>query len=362
MNTPSLSPTPTIKRLLQSLVLLTLLFAGGLWHSQTASAAGGITVAPAFLRVSVSNKQPVQDVAVAVKNNFSGPIALDASISSVDQRRGLLVPTEKASPDLTNIVSVVPAQFELQPGQSINLSLKITNSIQLSPGGHYAALLIKQAYVEGSNVPLKPILSISLYVIKEDGAVRKISLLTPELPSLALRVPKSVDLTFQNIGNVDVVPRATLLLAGHGGQVYAKGVVNEESIPVFPNGQVKLRSTLTTLHKIRWPGRYQLYVQYRSDGQKETKLVRADFLYTPWWSILGFLVFINLIIFGLLRLDKPKLKRKIQKRWKNYNKWPKKSTKSRQKSKKMSKKAKKIPVHVVEDLPEKAPPKPARKA
>lgn len=313
-----------------------ILAVGWISHAISVGAAGGITVAPGYVRMNVTKANPVRDATVTVRNDFSVPVTLEATLSDIDQKKGVLVPTDQPDSELSRFVEINPSIFELQPSQAINIQLRLTDSPKLGPGGHYGALVIKQTPIPGSNIPIRPAVSVSLFIIKEDGAIRQIALKSLDMSGMSVSLPKTLDMTFQNAGNVDVVPKALVLLAGRDGTVYAKGVVNEESVPVFPNNQVILRSNLTTLQKTWKPGRYSFYVQYRHDGQVKTTTYREEFFYAPWWFILIVLILLNAFIIGFFKIDRKKWRKRFAKRLQRIQKWSKDPKIDSQKAKKIT--------------------------
>jgi hypothetical protein len=309
------------------------------------SAAGGITVSPAVLNVSLTKAQPEQDVAITVKNDFSVPVQLIANLYAVDQQRSLVLPLKNTPSDLSKLSSVTPSIIDIEAGKSINLQLHIKDGPSLAPGGHYAALVIKQVASDQANIPLEPAVSIGLFVIKEGGAVRKLAVETPELSGIALHMPSFIDLRFSNKGNVQVVPRAGVSITGRQAlDLYLKGVVNADSVPVVPKNDITLRSALITTKKAYFPGRYTVAIEYRYDGQSTPQLVTQHFWYIPLWSVLILLLLIA-GGFGLYR-------------WRatfSRFKWVKNRKKRRIESKKTASKAtkiggkRKIVVKVVDD-------------
>ncbi len=262
------------------------------------SAVQGTTVSPGFIRSSLADGQNQQDETVSVRNDYDQALDYTARISGESQVNGQMVPSnQSADSQLVKAISLTPGSFNLSPGNSINVKLTINNSPDLSPGGHYAALVIAQGSGNAKIVGLQGAVSVSIYVVKEGGAVRSITVAVPGVNGLRLSLPEFIDLTFHNTGNVDVVPRgAALISAGNPNNVFRKAVINDGSIPVFTGNDLKVRSKYTELKPIRWPGHYYLTLNYRYDGSDDTRTVKYSFWYIPAITLLYLLIIIVLLI------------------------------------------------------------------
>jgi len=262
---------------------------------------GSITVAPAFLRVSLSKQTPVQEETVSVRNNFQVPVRLSASLYGVDQESGNLTAKDEPDPELTKVISLSQTEFTLQPNQSINIKLSVRDSPDLTPGGHYASLLIKQIAEPGSGVGLQSAVSVTIYVIKEDGAKRDLSLKPLYISSIRLTMPTQESLTFSNKGNVAVTPRASTKIES-GGKIFATGTVNEGSLPVYPGKELTLSSNLSTLKRAWLPGKFNIQIKYRYSGASEEQKINQSFWCLPWQFLIFTALFIALCYYKRLAI------------------------------------------------------------
>lgn len=261
------------------IVIYGMLSLGG---NSPASASGGLTVAPAYVDVSITPDEPEQFVTIGIRNDFSAKIQIYISLQGIDQQSGLLVPTEQPEQALLNSVDVSPSEFLIEPGQSLNVKLRIKDSPDLAPGGHYATLLIRQVATDQKQVALQPAISATIFVTKEQGAVRKLALTNIKINRSFLSLPKNIDLTFKNEGNTHIVPRAALsLTSSGGGATYANGVANDRSIPILPKKEIKLRTEVAVIKRPWLPRWYDLNVQYRYDGAPSSAQTTVRILYIP---------------------------------------------------------------------------------
>ncbi len=266
-----------------------------------------ISVAPAFMRLSLSAAHPLDEQTVSLRNDFEVPVELTASINAVDVQSGKLIPKQDPDPVLGKSVYLSMTDFTLAPKQSINLKILFQNSDQLPPGGHYAALLIRQVGVSTKGVGLQPVINVGIYVIKEDGAKRQLRLDPVAIPSVLMALPKNIKATFVNDGNVTLIPRGVTTLSD-GPNIVAKSVLNDASLPVFLGQKLTLQSQLNHYKTLWLPGRYKFEVRYRYDGQDEQSV------YSRWvWIIpLRFIVMSSLIV-AICVVFRRKIKSQIKK-------------------------------------------------
>lgn len=295
-------------------LLLVIIAGSALGGSAKAATAGGITIAPAKIDLSIRNDTAEASTYVEVKNNFAARVALNAEVRSVDTSHGVLVPNARTSLH-GDTIAVSPSDFELAAGESRTVQVLVKGARNLKPGGNYAALLIRQQDPSSGAISLTPAISVSLFITKEEGAVRRLASTMPHVPVIALRLPVNLTATFNNTGNVLLVPRGSMSIS-RGNSITHKTVVNESSISVFPGKTVRLQNTLSPIASTGPPGRRTITYTYRYDGSaKDTETLTATFWYLPWWSIAP----VPVLIFGILLAAKAtrSARRRRQKRQKH---------------------------------------------
>lgn len=259
------------------------------------AAPGTITVAPAYSKISVSDIYPNSDENIVITNNFDHAVRLNIGLYGVDKDTGR--PSSNADIDsvLANTITLSETDVSLSPHQSRNIKLHVENSNQLTPGGHYASILIKQIDDSISGVGFVPAVSVSVYVIKEDGAQRSIQFSTHPLPKVALSLPNSIRVMAKNSGNVVIIPRAYISL-GRGLDIFKSAVVNEVSQPLAPNGEYSSNVPLKSVKSVWVPSKVTLQIQYRYQGSEYIQQMDQDFWYIPWQTILLGISVIAIII------------------------------------------------------------------
>lgn len=260
-------------------------------------------MAPAFANLQIGSKQPEASVSVGVRNNFSTPVTLSADLSGLKVRNNSLLPENQTDEALEKLTTITPALFELGSGESINLNVNIKDSADLKPGGHYLSVLIKQISSNSQKLTLESAVSVTVYVIKEDGAVRKLGIKQINNQHNVFSLPKFTDITYFNPGNVAIVPRGAVFVTNiAGNNVYYKGLINSESVPLFPGQEIRLRTELGVIEPTSFPGRYKLTVQYRYEYQDDFNTVTTMFWHIPKRYVLVVL----LILVMLIWLSRPK--------------------------------------------------------
>lgn len=294
--------------------------------ASTSPPTSGITVSPAFITAQIGSAQSQATASVGVRNNYAVPITVTAVLNGFDIRNNSLLLTNQSEFSLAEIVKFSPAEITIPPQSSRNIAVIITDKPSLSPGGHYVSLLITQSSSNGPNsspqLSLKPAVSATVYVIKEDGAVRSLRASNIELKRSIFTLPNMADITFTNNGNVTNLPRGILTInRGSGGAVYAQAIVNQESVPLYPNQSTKLRSSFTALAKPKLPSKLVATLDYRPDGIAETKSLSVDIWYVPISSFI--VVLLSIAVSGLIFW--PKSRRnitRIARKMKKSNKKP----------------------------------------
>lgn len=290
-----------------------------------------------MLTLQVGSLQPVAEGSVGVKNNDAVPVTLEATTNGFDVRDNELVLGDKVDTSLQSLISVTPATFTLGPGESVNVQVSVRDDSTLRPGGHYVSLLIRQASGPASQVAISSAVSATMYIIKEDGAVRSIEATDTEIKRSLFALPNYADIRYKNTGNVTAIPRGVVQLK-KGGNVIAQGVINAESVPIFSDQSSKLRTELGAIPRQLIPGKYTLSVDYRYDGEDDAKHAEITFWYIPAW----YLFFIAIVIAFLVWASRPQRRHAMKRRL--GRKMP-----QRRKDKRNAKLAKSNPVKKITD-------------
>lgn len=262
-----------------------------------AVATSGITVSPVEVSLSTGTKYDMQKSVITIRNDYSEVINFEASIGGMQLlSNGSLTPTGDPDPGLSEALVVAPSVFSLKAGESIGVQLSLKDTSALSPGGHYASLLIKQKETATKQLLLTPAISVAVFIVKEDGAIRSVNISNVAVNGGLFRLPTTTTANFKNDGNVGIVPRASVTVSDNKGRAVATGVMNPQSFTVWPDKTLKLQTSLEKIGSSWLPSKYSVQVTYRYDGSDDqhTVIIRRWFI-PPAFSI-G-IIFVGVFIF-----------------------------------------------------------------
>lgn len=250
-------------------------------------AAGSLTVSPAYLEVTLSQPGEVQTIPITYTNHSKQAVtlvmsALDFNQSDANGTIGFLPSPGSYSYSLASFLSLEASQITIEPNQTRTFTAVVTNRPDLTPGGHYAAIIGKieagRASELGANVA--PSVSSLIFLRKTGGERYNLSLnRTDRKETVTIFYPSTVNLQFQNEGNVHLVPYGTLTITDSLGRVIRQGILNTSSFLVMPESQ---RNITVLLHPVAWsyPVSFNtLTVRGNDSLHKTTFLYRNTFLY-----------------------------------------------------------------------------------
>jgi hypothetical protein len=283
----------------------------------------GITVSPAFQRVSLSPDKAEQPVEFRITNNRTSPQEINlasADFSSLNETGGLFflgsTPTQlQKKYSLSAWMSLPEIRITIAPRQTVTIKAIIQNQPSLAAGGHYGALMLSLITDAGSSSPnkvaLKPVASSLLFVTKQGGEIYKLSLTHVTDNHGLLRLPDEVTLRFKNEGNTHLVPRGVVTLTSPGGQVVKRAAINEDSAMVLPESARRYSVKLQSIARAASPGKYTLAVDYRFDGFDAIRSYRKSFYVAAPSVIIVFLVLVFVVVLMAYLAKKKGLKLKF---------------------------------------------------
>ncbi len=270
--------------------------------------ASAITVSPAFRDIVLDERASTKDVSVVFTNQSSKTQTYHLSavdFGSLNESGGVAflgVPTTELEHryGLVSWIKLDRDQIVLPPAGSQKVAVHIENRASLAPGGHYAALIATSEDEPGvsqdkTKVNLHQVIASLLLLRKEGGAeiglnaagvsIGKHSLLT---------MPRTIDLRFQNPGNVHVIPRGIVAIKDPSAKIISKGITNENSDIILPESFRKIPVSLMKVGNAWLPGRYVVLSSFRYDGNNDIRTSSVSF----WYA--GAIVNILIVIFSLL--------------------------------------------------------------
>ena len=268
---------------------------------------GSIQIEPAYIEVVLDQKSSEKQFDVTVKNNSSKNISLDIfpiDFQSSGVRGGITFLGQEASSysySLSSFLSFETNRLDIDSGEQRKLTVTVRNRPNLSPGGHYAAVVARLANdskTSDANI-ISPALSSLIFMRKEGGEIFNLSIREVDFPSSAVSfgVPREVEAEFQNDGNVHVVPYGKLEIKDIFGRIVYKGVLNTSSAIVMPETR---RIIATQVKKTGWmlPISLNEVSITGTDSLKKTSYLHKDsfFYINPFVLIIFFILIAYLII------------------------------------------------------------------
>jgi hypothetical protein len=165
------------------------------------------------------------------------------------------------------------SEIVIQNGKTVQIPITIQNSDEMSPGGHYGALIANiQATSKSANsrnqIKLNQELVSLLFVKKVGGEAYGLQAESLKVKGGSI-IPDTANIVFKNTGNVHVVPRGYIEVTDAKGLVVAKGIINPESTLVLPDKSREYTTILQPVEKPVRTGEYTVTAYYRYDGKDD---------------------------------------------------------------------------------------------
>lgn len=243
----------------------------------------GITLSPFLQTVSVASFESTKSFTVQVTNHTDTTRSFNTSMTDFGAQNefggvaflGLTNSNYNVKHGLVKWLTIDRSNFSLDPKSSITITATIRNDEELTPGGHYGALLVNEFagsdQAKANTIVANPTVSSLIFVTKLGGEQYDLRLNKVTHDTSWLHLPTVAHLRFQNPGNVAVVPRGTVQLLGPHDTLIAQSAINEDSSYILPDAYRQLAVPLKSVGAVTWwPAQYRLLVNYRYDGLAQT--------------------------------------------------------------------------------------------
>lgn len=266
----------------------------------------GVTVSPALANIDLQPGQQQQTVNASITNNTASAVTITLStvdFKSLNDSGGVLfIGSTTYKYGLAKWISLPNGKVSLAPHQTQRLSVTIANRTDLSPGGHYGAIVYKvlpdsHSSAGNNNVNVQQELSTLVFIKKLGGEVYGLRLEHVQLGGSLFHAPESAVLTFRNTGNTQTVPRGLVQVSGPHSPEVSRGLINTDSGLVLPDSTRKFAVPLSGSSHLLWPGRYHVTVHYRYDESGSFATENLGFTYLNLPLLAGSLV--GLVVIGL---------------------------------------------------------------
>lgn len=283
---------------------------GNTAYAAPARKISGITISPAFQQIIVTKDQSEKTFDFEITNNTSEPYELSLStvdFGSLDESGGVLFlgKADKAlnyKYGLSQYVTLQQDRVVVEPKATAKVPVTITNKESLTPGGHYGAVLVSPIQIGNrpTKVQVNQVISSLLFITKQGGEVYKLGLQSYELKTHLFSAPSSMDVRFQNAGNVHVIPRGMITITDPRGRIVKRGYLNEGSAIVLPETFRRLNVPLKTINTAWWPGLYHMTLTYHFDGQDTDQTKELTFTYVNGWYVVSMILLLALGILAII--------------------------------------------------------------
>lgn len=283
-----------------------LLLAGLLGITGSASGQSppsAVTIQPFLQKISFAADEPRRTITVEVKNQTSTvyefkAVAID--FGSLDETGGLIFAGSTSNEliakyGLAKWLILDSSVKRLAPGASTTISASVDNRSDLSPGGHYAAIVLTSVDSSGqpadtAKVSLQKNIASLIFANKQGGEIYKLRLTNVKDNHSLFNFPDEVTLRFKNGGNTHLVPRGIVSVTA-GDKLISKGIINESSAMVLPESTRQYTVNLRQLSSAYAAGNFSLKVDYRFDGFDNIRRYQHSFyVFTPLGTITVLLI------------------------------------------------------------------------
>lgn len=270
--------------------------------------AAGFTITPMLQEVTLGDGQDTLVYETSVSNETDAIATLEVSVvdfGSLDESGGAAFIGATGELEqkyaLASWMQPEVSEITLASGETRSIRVRIENRENLSPGGHYGALIFKNRGTTNSDVPsvaINQIFASLVLVKKTGGAVYGIELASVEHAENWFSFNPTVRLRFRNSGNVHIAPRGEIRVTDPLGRLVYRGIVNEGSAIALPETFREYPLKLFPVEKAFVPGYYSLDLSYRYDGREAFETwSKRQFFIPPFVIVPVVLVVIGAALF-----------------------------------------------------------------
>jgi hypothetical protein len=288
-------------------------------------------ISPAVQSLQLETNQKSTQYATTVTNTSANPISvtLRAKDFTAADSKGTLALLDKqdAVYGLSSHIRFDQPAATILPGNSQKMTVTINDISGLAAGGHYAAILFEivggstltdptkeSATLKDSTVSFNQTIASPLFVSTNGQGSYGLNV-EPSRVSIAwFKLPKTYDLIFSNVGNVQVAPRGYISINDSSNKQRAKGVINTDSGLVLPGTNRVLTAPIIPISAAHLPGIYTMRTAYRYDGRTTFQYQNERLVYISpdcaWAAAtiailgFGFVMWRNKKLSGLAHLPK----------------------------------------------------------
>lgn len=282
-----------------------------------ASALSGITISPFIQKININQNDTKKTYNLNLKNNTPYQKEVDLTVEdfgSLNNTGGVLLEgsnnyTKKYG--LASWITLGTDTVNLGANQSTQVPITIENRSDLTPGGHYGAVIASVNSLKsqsGDSATINQQLLSLIFADKVGGEHFALNLTKVSNDGNWFHYPHTVTLEFQNPGNVEVTPRGIVELQSSSGKIISRGIINQGSGLILPDSFYDMYVPLNKVgSSLPLPGLYKIVVYYRYDqiSNYAKKTSYLNFISLGMYlAILGLIV-ISIISFKFIKKRRP---------------------------------------------------------
>lgn len=251
----------------------------------------GISVAPAQLEFNVDSNISTQTKTIEISNSYDVSQRLSAEFQAIDETGARLVPNGALESSFAKTLKLSATDIVVPAKSKYTLQIAVDGS-SLKGGGHYASLVLTQRSNSVLPQGYRSAIAINLFVIKDENIRTNLMLTGSTFGNTLFSMPSTATLTFRNLGNTHVVPRASVSVYDKE-ELVSKAVVNQSSAPLFPNQQSSFTGKFDSYKTILIPKKLRSIVVYRIDGSDIQLTSESTFWHVP---LIPIAVIVSLVV------------------------------------------------------------------
>jgi hypothetical protein len=280
-----------MKKRLASLVFIVLAGSTLLASMPVRAEGNSVTISPASVDLEFGQDDTQKVTTFTLANSYNVPVDISVELQGIDQQGGRIVPAPDADSSLSSVVRFSETLVTVPDKASKTITATFTNTDSLSPGGHYGTIVFAQKKVGDSEVNITQSVSVGLFLVKRGGHIRDVRVNSFRLSQLPYQIPGAAFAEFENVGNVHITPRASVLVYDARDNLVAKSIINEDSRRILPGKTYQSETKIVQSRRLWLPQKMTIVLEYRGDGVEEIKQLKLTKLYIPgYFMIIPFLL------------------------------------------------------------------------
>lgn len=239
----------------------------------------GISVAPAQLEFNIDSNISTQTKTIEISNSYDVSQRLSAEFQAIDETGARLVPNGALESSFAKTLKLSATDIVVPAKSKYTLQIAVDGS-SLKGGGHYASLVLTQRSNSVLPQGYRSAIAINLFVIKDENIRTNLMLTGSTFGNTLFSMPSTATLTFRNLGNTHVVPRASVSVYDKE-ELVSKAVINQSSAPLFPSQQSSFTGKFDSYKTVLIPKKLRSIVVYRIDGSDIQLTSESTFWHVP---------------------------------------------------------------------------------